>query len=171
MLLTRLGVVLCLALATTGCALVNQLKQDAAIVGTTGFSLSIGFDPAPENAMFPLPKVKLVYGTAWRVGVHDCVYISNAAGASAYIRGTPTPPATTGATTGTGTTGAALPAPTTTTTTTNVDTTRANCIPVNTMMPAANDAMAGSGAVGNAQLTISASGLEALKALGWKDPK
>ena len=143
-----------LLLVTTGCGLVNQLKQDAAIVGATGFSLSIGFDPTPENAMIPLPKVKLMYGTAWRVGIHDCIFISNAAGAGAYVGNLSlTPPA--GAP---GTAPAPQPA----------DTTRANCIPT-----AAVTAVGGPsppGATGNAMLTISASGLEALKELKWVAP-
>jgi hypothetical protein len=70
----------------TGCAgVVRELKEDSAIVGATGFYSAIGFDASAENAMMPLPKIKVVYGTTWRVGVHDCVYIATAAGASAKV--------------------------------------------------------------------------------------
>ncbi len=159
-----------LTVGLTGCtALVDQLKEDSAIVGTTGFSISIGFDPAPENAMFPLPKVKMVHGTAWRVGIHDCVYVSTAAGATAYIPAVPTaqkPAAGAGAQKSSevvpsadgspgapsGQDGAANSA----------RGNLASCIPTVIAQPGQNPG--GAGGAGQAYLTIAADGLSALKA-------
>lgn len=69
--------------ALSGCSLVHELKDDPAIVGITGFNLVIGIDPA-INSPFPAPKVHMNWGAAFRIGPHDCVYVSTAGGASAY---------------------------------------------------------------------------------------
>lgn len=68
-----------------GCGLIHELKDDPAIVGVTGFNLIAGIDPA-INSPFPAPKVHMNWGTMFRVGPHDCVYISTAGGASAYTK-------------------------------------------------------------------------------------
>ena len=52
-----------------GCASsIKELAGDSAIVGTTGFWLSLGLNPAPEVGGIPLPSLKLGFGTVWRVG-------------------------------------------------------------------------------------------------------
>lgn len=71
-----------------GCGLIHELKDDPAIVGVTGFNLIAGIDPA-INSPFPAPKVHMNWGTMFRVGPHDCVYISTAGGASAYTKPLP----------------------------------------------------------------------------------
>jgi hypothetical protein len=53
----------------TGCAgIFKELRQDPAIVVSTGFYLSFGLNPAPEVGGFPLPNIKIGYGTISRIG-------------------------------------------------------------------------------------------------------
>ena len=56
-------------LALGGCAgIFKELKDDPAIITTTGFWLSLGLNPAPEVGGIPLPSLKLGYGTIARIG-------------------------------------------------------------------------------------------------------
>lgn len=85
------SLLLAASVGLTACVrdLISELKEDAAIVGSTGLYTSIGFDPSPATGMLPLPHIKFGHGTAFRVGIHDCVYVSNAAGARAYVNASP----------------------------------------------------------------------------------
>lgn len=78
---TFLALALVLLFVQTGCSLVRELKEDPAIVGATGFNLIIGLDIAPSSVL-PTAKVHMNYGATFRVGAHECVYISTSGGAS-----------------------------------------------------------------------------------------
>ena len=157
-----------ISIALAGCAdLVKELKEDPAILGTTGFYVSIGFDPSPQNSFFPLPHVKLGHGAAWRVGTHDCVYITTAAGASASAQANPAgqsnPPGPKNAVVEAAANQENVDAPKEDPSKSGDQNNRAPCIPSTTV---ANPQLPqqGAAAIGQAYLTISASGLETLKA-------
>ncbi len=89
---TRWLFALAVCVFLTSCSfssIVRELKEDPAVVATTGFYTSIGFDPSPSTGMVPLPNIKLGHGTAVRVGIHDCIFLSDATGARAYINTQP----------------------------------------------------------------------------------
>lgn len=62
-----------LYLVLSGCApALEQLKTDPAIVGITGWWMSIGIEPVGG---IPMPVVRMARGTLWRVGVSEAVEI------------------------------------------------------------------------------------------------
>ena len=85
----RVGLLLGGALLTlTGCTgLVRELKEDPAIVGFTGYFLKAGITLSTGPIPFPLPSLEAGYGTGWRVGIHDCVYLSTSSGSNVSVAG------------------------------------------------------------------------------------
>ena len=59
----------------SGAGLLNELKTDPAIVGSTGLWISLGFEPSVAMAGIPTPSIKFGYGTLWRVGPQNEVEI------------------------------------------------------------------------------------------------
>lgn len=71
----RLGL-LAILLLVSGCVqMVHELKSDPAIVGITGFWVSLGVEASPSSGGIPFPSLKFGHGTIWRVGVTDEVTV------------------------------------------------------------------------------------------------
>ena len=63
--MTHFAILLLALLVLEGCV---ALKDDPAILGSTGFWVKIGLNPAPEMGGIPLPSLQMGYGTLWRIG-------------------------------------------------------------------------------------------------------
>ena len=63
--MTRPAILLLALLILGGCV---TLKDDSAILGSTGFWVKIGLNPALEVGGIPLPSLQMGYGTFWRIG-------------------------------------------------------------------------------------------------------
>ena len=73
--LHALGLIIGLSLELSGCAgIVKELASDSAVVGVTGFWMSIGASPSPASPT-PIPGLTVGYGTVWRIGKHDEVTV------------------------------------------------------------------------------------------------
>ena len=79
-----LVILLMLWLLSSCAASLKELRQDPAIIGTTGFWLALGLNPAPEAGGIPLPSLKLGFGTIWRIGGDRDVTVT--VGASGEIK-------------------------------------------------------------------------------------
>src|ERR1043166_5660303 len=53
---------------------IHELANDSAVVGMTGFGISIGAAPSPSSPT-PMPSISMWYGTIWRIGKHDNVVV------------------------------------------------------------------------------------------------